>query len=222
MKKLITLLLALTMVLSLAACGSKNDAPPQGEEGSGGAAVSDPLEGASGEGIAAAGCTNPTPSKYQVFSEYTFDYLGFSYVLSQEMRDKLTSGEIWVYNDTQMKGEQDFDYSMMFFNQAEKDNLAKDVFASDEEYQQWLTTTKRFGAITVMSSEYLKDNTVESITECKDNKELGKSSDGKYVFYFSTNQVDGATDVFKTVKVTTFDPKQIPEGVFSILEGSQK
>lgn len=228
MKKIIILCLAFTMVLSLTACGSKNDVPPQVGEGSGGAAVYDPLEGATGEGIAATGCVDLTPSKYQVFNEYTYDYLGFSYVLPQEMRDKLTRGEMWVYSDTQMKGEQDFDYSMLFFNLAEKDNLAKEVFASDEEYEQWLTTTKRFGAITVINSEYLKDNTVESITKCKDNKELGKSSDGKYVFYFSTNQVDGATDLFNTIKVTTFDPEKIPEKIsgtsfpFNILDGSHK
>lgn len=233
MKKIITLCLSITMALSLAACGSKKDAPPQVGEGSGGSAAYDPLEGATGEGQGAAGtdaaaCGDITPSQYQVFKEYTFDYLGFSYVLPEEMQHKLTSGEMWMYNDTQMKGEQDFHYSMMFFNLAKKDNPAKEVFASDEEYKQWLATTKRFGAITVINKEYLKDNTVESITECKDNKELGKSSDGKYVFYFSTNQVDDVTDLFNTVKVTTFDPEKIPEKVpgtcssFSILKGSQK
>lgn len=231
MKKLITLLLALTMVASLVACGNQNkntqptnsDNIPVGNE-------KQANDGALSEGTdtAAAVCVDVTPSKYQVFTEYTHDYLGLSYKLPQEIRDKLNSGEMWVYNDTQMKGELDFDYSMMFFNLAEKDNLAKEVFESDEDYEKWLTTTKRFGAITVINSDYLKENTVESITDCDENEEIGKSSDGKYVFYLSTNQVDGATELFKNIKVTTFDPKPIPEMVpgtcyvFNIMDGDRK
>lgn len=231
MKKLITLLLALTMMVSLIACSNQNNKTPStnsdnipvdSEQQSNGDVLSE------GTDTAATACADVTPSKYQVFTEYTHDYLGLSYKLPQEIRDKLNSGEMWVYNDTQMKGELDFDYSMMFFNLAEIDNLAKEVFESDEDYEKWLTTTKRFGAITVINSDYLKDNTVESITDCAENEEIGKSSDGKYVFYFSTNQVDGATELFKNVKVTTFDPKPIPERnpgtcyIFSIMEGHRK
>lgn len=231
MKKLITLLLALTMMVSLIACSNQNNNPsPASSDNKPVANEQQPNDDilSEGAGTSAAGCADVTPSKYQVFSEYTHDYLGLSYKLPQEIRDKLTSGEMWVYNDTQMKGELDFDYSMMFFNLAEKDNLAKDVFESDEDYEKWLTTTKRFGAITVISSDYLKENTIESITDCDENEEIGKSSDGKYVFYFSTNQVDGTTELFKTIKVTTFDPKPIPEMVpgtcyiFNIMDGDRK
>lgn len=227
MKKLVTLLLALTMVLSLAACGSKNNAPQQGESG-GGAAVHDPLEGA-GEGQAAAGtdavATSSTiPGKAPAYKEYNYTYLGLSIVLPDELRDMLKSGEAWTYYNVQWKTEgKDYDYVRKFFCLAEKDNFAKEEFTSPEEYETWLATTKLFGAITVVKSEYLKDNKIEDITKCEENEEIGKSSDGKYVFYFSTNEVEKVTDLFKQAKVTTTDPTEIPKNACAfIYDGPHK
>lgn len=99
---------------------------------------------------------------------------------------------------------------------------------TDDEYYQWLGTTKRVGTIAVVNSEYLKENTVENITECEENEEIGRSSDGRYVFYLSTNEVEGVTEQFKTIEITTFDPKAIPEskpGIcnpFDFYDGSRK
>ena len=217
MKKIITLLLALTMVLSLAACGGKNDAPPPVEKGSGGVAVHDPLEGATGEGQAAAG-TDATPMsealpvKAPVYKEYSFPYMGISFVSPQELRDMLQSGEAWTSYDVQWETDGvDFDYAFQYFSLCEKDNLAKDMFDTQEEYEAFLASTKLFGAITVVKSEYLKDNKIESITNCKENNEIGKSSDGKYLFYSSTNEVNKMTELFQKTEVTTTDPTPMPE-----------
>lgn len=229
MKKLITLLLALTMVLSLAACGSKNEVPPQVEEGSGGAAVYDPLEGATGEGQAATGTdatemTEALPAKAPVYKEYIYPYMGFSFVLPQELRDMLQSGEAWTSHNVQWKTEgTDYDYVVKYFTLCAKDNPAKEMHDTLEEYEAWLATTKLIGTITVVKSEYLKDNKIEDITKCEENKEIGKSSDGKHVFYFSTNEVDKVTELFKKTEVTTTDPTEIPENAcVRIYDGPHK
>lgn len=231
MKRMITLFLALIMVLSLTACASKNDAPPQsgGSESAtlptngGGTAINPPLEGATGEGIPATELLSSIPAKFPIYQEYVFPYMGFSYVLPQEIRDMLKSGEAWMCKDVQWKDEKNFDYAMMVFRLAEKNNFAKDEFPSLEEYEKWFSTTKLFGAITIVKSEYLKNNTIESITFCDANEEIGKSSDGKYVFYFSTNKAGDVTELFRRTKVTISNPEKFSQnGYYQILDGPHK
>lgn len=250
MKKLITLFLALVMILSMAACGKTNSDLPTPEERiaaikSGEVSEEEAIEmgwlddemkewleknatAAAGDGsdtAGAAGTVSQVPAKLAVQDEYVYEYMGLTYVLPQELRDMLTSGEVWMHNDVQMNGEQDFDYSMMFFLLAEKDNPGRD-FQSYEEYEAWFNTTKHIGSITVFNSEYLKNNTVESVTDCEENTKIGESSDGKYVFYFSTNPVGDVTELFKETKVTVSDPAEIPsrelDPYFSILGAARE
>lgn len=250
MKKIIVLILALTMVLSLAACGKSGSGLPTPKERieaikSGEVTGQEAIEmgwlddemkawlkengtpaGGGGDETGSAGATvAQVPAKLPVQNEYIYEYMGLKYVLPDNLKAMLESGEAWMHNDVQMNGEQDFDYSMMFFLLAEKDNLGKD-FGSFEEYEAWFNTTKHIGSITVINSEYLKNNSVESITDCKENTELGKSSDGKYVFYLSTNPVGNVTELFKETKVTISDPAKIPsrelDPYFSILGAARE
>ncbi len=249
MKKIITLFLALVMVLSMAACGKTSSGLPTPEERiaaikSGEVTEQEAIEmgwldgemeawlkahgtpAAGGDETGSAGATvAQVPAKLPVQDEYVYEYMGLSYVLPQELRDMLKSGEAWMHNDVQMNGERDFDYSLMFFLLADKDNPGRD-FQSYEEYEAWFNTTQHIGSITVFNSEYLKNNTVESVTGCEENAEIGKSSDGKYVFYFSTNPVGDVTELFKETKVTVSDPAPIPsrelDPYFSILGAARE
>lgn len=40
---------------------------------------------------------------------------------------------------------------------------------------------------------------------------IGKSSDGQYVFYRSTNSVGNVTELFSAIEITTFTSKVIPK-----------
>ena len=249
MKKIITLILALVMVLSMAACGKTSSGLPTPEERiaaikSGEVTEQEAIEmgwlddemeawlkehgtpAAGGDETGSAGATvAQVPAKLPVQDEYVYEYMGLSYVLPQELRDMLKSGEAWMHNDVQMNGERDFDYSLIFFLLAEKDNPGRD-FQSYEEYEAWFNTTQHIGSISVINSDYLKNNTVESVTGCEENAEIGKSSDGKYVFYFSTNPVGDVTELFKETKVTVSDPAPIPsrelDPYFSILGAARE
>ena len=249
MKKIITLFLALVMVLSMAACGKTSSGLPTPEERiaaikSGEVTEQEAIEmgwlddemeawlkehgtpAAGGDETGSAGATvAQVPAKLPVQDEYVYEYMGLSYVLPQELRDMLKSGEAWMHNDVQMNGERDFDYSLIFFLLAEKDNPGRD-FQSYEEYEAWFNTTQHIGSISVINSDYLKNNTVESVTGCEENAEIGKSSDGKYVFYFSTNPVGDVTELFKETKVTVSDPAPIPsrelDPYFSILGAARE
>lgn len=250
MKKLITLFFALVMILSMAACGKTGSGLPTPQERldaikSGEVSEQEAIEmgwlddemkewlekngtpaaGDSSDTSGVASIVPQVPAKLPVQDEYVYEYMGLTYVLPQKLRDMLKSGEAWMHNDVQMNGDQDFDYSMMFFLLAEKDNLGRD-FQSYEEYKAWFGTTKHIGSITVFNSEYLNNNTVESVTDCKDNTEIGKSSDGKYVFYLSTNPVGDVTELFKETKITVSDPAKIPsrelDPYFSILGAARE
>lgn len=250
MKKPITLFFALVMILSMAACGKTGSGLPTLQERldaikSGEVSEQEVIEmgwlddemkewlekngtpaaGDSSDTSGVASTVPQVPAKLPVQDEYVYEYMGLTYVLPQELRDMLKSGEAWMHNDVQMNGDQDFDYSMMFFLLAEKDNLGRD-FQSYEEYKAWFGTTKHIGSITVFNSEYLNNNTVESVTDCKDNTEIGKSSDGKYVFYLSTNPVGDVTELFKETKITVSDPTKIPsrelDPYFSILGAARE
>ncbi len=247
MKKIITLLLAIIMVLSLAAYGKSSSGLPTPEERikailSGEVTEEEAIKkgwlddemkawmdknyaSAAGDGMEPVATVAQFPAKLAVQDKYVYEYMGLSYLLPQELRDMLESGEAWMHNKVQMNGDQDFDYSMMFFLLANKDNPGR-AFQSYEEYGAWFNTTKHFGSITVIKSSFLKDNKVESITECEENTELGKSSDGKYVFYLSTNPVEGATQLFKKTMVTINDPTPIPskelDPYFSITNEARK
>lgn len=245
MKRMITLLLAIGIMLSLAACGRKsNSGLPSPEERiaaikSGGVSEEEAvkmgwlddemkewleknatLAAGNGDQGGAASTVPQVPSKLPVMDEYVYEYMGLTYVLPHKLRDMLQSGEVWMHNDVQMHGEQDFDYSMMFFLLAKKDNLGRE-FQSYEEYEEWFSTTKHFGSIAVFNTEFLEPTSVQSITECEENTEIGKASDGKYVFYLSTNPVGDVTELFKTTEITTSDPAKIPsrqiDPYFSIL-----
>lgn len=249
MKKIITLILALVMVLSMAACGKTSSGLPTPEERiaaikSGEVTEQEAIEmgwldgemeawlkahgtpAAGGDETGSAGATvAQVPAKLPVQDEYVYEYMGLSYVLPQELRDMLKSGEAWMHNDVQMNGERDFDYSLMFFLLADKDNPGRD-FQSYEEYEAWFNTTQHIGSITVFNSEYLKNNTVESVTGCEENTEIGNSSDGKYVFYLSANPVGDVAELFKQTKVTVSAPAEIPsrelDPYFSILGAARE
>ena len=249
MKKIITLILALVMVLSMAACGKTSSGLPTPEERiaaikSGEVTEQEAIEmgwlddemeawlkehgtpAAGGDETGSAGATvAQVPAKLPVLDEYVYEYMGLSYVLPQELRDMLKSGEAWMHNDVQMNGERDFDYSLMFFLLADKDNPGRD-FQSYEEYEAWFNTTQHIGSITVFNSEYLKNNTVESVTGCEENTEIGNSSDGKYVFYLSANPVGDVAELFKETKVTVSAPAEIPsrelDPYFSILGAARE
>lgn len=245
MKKFIALCLALTMALSLAACGGQNvNTPNVGSSDNSSSNSSSDLPSENGGGATdAAGtgtanaCSVPLPTPYALYeelsqyTEFTYDYLGFSYKLPKELQEKLVAGEMSLYIDSNwMSNGREFNYTMLYFQVAEDKNLTEDMLMgeTDDAYFQWLSTTKRVGTITVIHSDYLKDNAIESITGCEENEEIGKSSDGQYVFYRSTNPVDNATELFSAIEITTFDPKVIPEiepGIcvaVNLLEGDRK
>ncbi|MEG0575886.1 MAG: hypothetical protein RR495_05835 [Anaerovoracaceae bacterium] len=225
MKKIIVLCLFLTITLSLASCGTNNVATPQPDNSGSGNASSNPIEGAtSSEGTEAASTTSTIPAKAPAYKEYNYTYMGFSFILPKQLRNMITSGEVWTHHNVQWKTEgTDYYYVTKFFTLAQKGNFAKDDFTSQKEYDSWLATTKMFGSITVVKSEYLKNNKIKAITKCDNNEVIGKSSDGKYTFYFSTNEVKKVTKLFKNTKIKTKDPVEIPTNtcVF-IYEGPHK
>lgn len=237
MTRSITLVcLALTMTLSLAACGKKKEDSMPSPEKRMDAILSNeiteedakkkgwfdddmtkwleenaaPAAGGAA-GVAAGEMTPQIPAKLPVLDKYAYDYMGISYVLPEAMRDMLKSGLVWTQNENQMKGETDFNYSLMFFNLASKENPGTE-FPSFKKYEEWFKTTKRVGAIGVYNVDFLKGTTIEKVSGCNENTEIGKSSDSKYVFYLSTNSAENEEIIklIKDSKITVSDPAKIP------------
>ncbi|MGB4984619.1 MAG: hypothetical protein WBO70_02455 [Erysipelotrichaceae bacterium] len=221
------IMILLVLLIGVSGCGYSNRVTPPTK----------PNESADNENIVGEGTSgdlasttqtaskDTPPSKYKVFTKNKYEYLGFSYVLPNSIIEKLNTGELWAYNETKMNGDLDFDYSMFFFNLASDGNFATESFKDKETYNLWLNTTKRLGAIITINKEYLISHKVESITDCKNNEEISRTSDGKYIIYFCSNDIGYVSELFKSIKVTSFDLKPIPQRVpgtcynFNILDG---
>lgn len=101
MKKLIALLLSLTMVVCLVACGNQNSNTPSTNDGSSVSSETPSQDGTSSKhnGIPAVAtdagaCSAPLASPYRLYkehseyTEFTYDYIGISYKLPQEIKDR--------------------------------------------------------------------------------------------------------------------------------------
>lgn len=232
-RRLIIVCIALTMAMSLVACANTKEGALPSPEKRMEALLSNKItedeakkkgwfdddmtkwldENASpaAGGDAAGAMTPQIPSKLAVLDTYIYEYMGLSYTLPKEMRDLLQGGIIWMHTENQMKGETDFDYSHMFFNLASKENPGG-TFPSYVKYEEWFKTTKRLGVIGVYRADFLKSTSIDKLTGCDENTEIGKSSDSKYVFYLSTNSaVDPAmTKLLKDAEIKVSDPTKIP------------
>lgn len=191
-------LLILTMVLGFTSCGKESQ--PKTEEPT--LMIPSP------------------PDKIEASSKYTYEYMGLSYTLPDKLTNMLKDGRVWMNNDSSINEDNSVNYSFMFFNLIPKDKVNPKL-KSLNEYNDWLKLSTRIGGIGVFNAEYLKKNPIDKLTGCKTNKEIGKSSNGKFVFYFSTNSVteDNVESLLKEAKITIKDPVPAPEGIeyFNIL-----
>ncbi len=113
---------------------------------------------------------------------YEYPFLGMTVRLSEEMRDRLESHDIFLYTMEDYAGENEISYAVMRFSvpsqeQKEEETMSVDIIA-------WEESMSRLGAIGVYQNDQIAQ--LDAITGCDTHKKLGSSTDGRYEYYLST------------------------------------
>ena len=132
---------------------------------------------------------NPLPWQ----SETTYEYLGLRFFLPEEFQAGIEDGSLYLqrealYNSDDKTRDQ-FYYAYQYLQYIPED-------CEDMEYavdwNAWLDTTERIGAVGAYRADYLEEHPIETITGCSENKEIGRSEDGQLIYYISVAAEDHA------------------------------
>lgn len=227
--------LIVAMSLSLAACGAENGVPPLEEridvlksgeitfeEMQQKGWVDEEFTAWMEENTVSAAPmgpeTIPAPAPIPVSAQYVYEYMGLSYTLPEQLNDMLRDGSAWMHYEASIQENNVIDYSLMYYALVPEEQQGKEVPVQMIKYEKWLANTQRVGTIGIFDAEFLKNNPIETLTKCDSNTEIGKTSDGRYVFYLSTNSdLNEYAELFKQSDVTTSDPAEAPAVDFNIL-----
>ena len=132
---------------------------------------------------------NPLPWQ----SETTYEYLGLRFFLPEEFQAGIEDGSLYLqrealYNSDDKTRDQ-FYYAYQYLQYIPED-------CEDMEYavdwNAWLDTTERIGAVGAYRADYLEEHPIETFTGCSENKEIGRSEDGQLIYYISVAAEDHA------------------------------
>ena len=76
-------------------------------------------------------------------------------------------------------------YAYLSWNKLTEEQKSEDVNLLGTGYDEWLDSIERIGTLGVYSTDVLDD--LDTLTGCKEHKELGSSADGKFKYYLSIN-----------------------------------
>lgn len=181
-------------------------------------------------GLGVIGCNNKgenatemvayPPPKLDVSKKYTYEYMGLSFTLPDDLNDMIRNNRTWMHYESNINEDNSINFAFMYFQLIPEDKKDTNL-ATYDDYLAWLEKGQRIGTIGIFSKDYLKNNPVEKLTGCKTNEELGQSSDGKFIFYLSTNSIEeaNAESLLKQSDITISDPALPPTDVpyFSII-----
>lgn len=114
---------------------------------------------------------------------YEYPFLGMTVRLSEDMRNKLDSHDVFLYTMEDYAAENEISYAVMRFSvpsqeQKEEETMSVDIIS-------WEEAMSRLGAIGVYQKD--KISQLDTITGCDIHKKLGSSADGCYEYYLSTS-----------------------------------
>ncbi len=124
-------------------------------------------------------------------TDFTYEYLGLHFRLSDAFKEGIENGTLYMQQEALYNKEgadRDTLYYAYQYLQAIPEGYEEMEYAVD--WNAWLEGTQRIGAIGVYSSDYLKEHSIESITGCEENLEIGQTDDGKWIYYLSADAKD--------------------------------
>lgn len=160
------------------------------------------------------------PSDYTLppKEEYIYEYLGLKFKLSEKFQKYLKEKKIAMLDD-QSPLDEELKYGVLTFDEMTEEQKNASLNLIGDGYDKWKEQLKRVGTIG-MFKKGLSEEEITKMTKCNHHKIIGESSDGKYVYYLSSNKEamkDFVQELDKT-KIEKIEKKDNPEGGYVLSE----
>ncbi len=117
---------------------------------------------------------------------YSFPFMGLTAVLPDELKKQIDSSDVLMLSAEDWTEAFDgIKYAYLSWNKLTEEQKSEDVNLLGTGYDEWLDSIERIGTLGVYSTDVLDD--LDTLTGCKEHKELGSSADGKFKYYLSIN-----------------------------------
>ena len=117
---------------------------------------------------------------------YSFPFMGLTAVLPDELKKQIDSSDVLMLSAEDWTEAFDgIKYAYLSWNKLTEEQKSEDVNLLGSGYDEWLDSIERIGTLGVYSTDVLDD--LDTLTGCKEHKELGSSADGKFKYYLSIN-----------------------------------
>lgn len=128
------------------------------------------------------------PSELTIPSQdsYDYPYMGLKFSLPKSLRERMDRQEMAMINFEEATGdERALSYALISWKAMTEKQRDQEVQSGGNEFYDWADSLEPVGAI----GAYQKDKAgmLDELTGCTQHKEIGKSQDGTYTFYLSTN-----------------------------------
>lgn len=168
--RILAALMALVMLSAFAGCGERGKTDLQEE----------PPIYQSGDG---SDSVLFHPADIGVIPQKIYEYpcMGLTAKLTDKLLSKMESQDVVLMTDEKYDTESTFSYAVMRWYSLTEEQKNEEVEAFDPD--AWSKTLKKVGVLGAYKPETAEK--LDEITGCTQHTELGKSPDGKYVYYMS-------------------------------------
>lgn len=128
------------------------------------------------------------PSEFAIASQdqYEEPYMGLRFTLPKSLTERMDSREVAMLSEAQDSEDgSSVVYYFFSWNMMTKEQLEAEVPNKGNGFYEWGDSLERIGTLGVYHID--QAGNLDKLTKCKEHKEIGKSEDGTYVYYLSTN-----------------------------------
>lgn len=142
----------------------------------------------------------PSENGIPAQDKYEYPYSGMTAVLSEALLNKMESRDVVMLSSEDINADGTLKYAALSWHTLTEEQKNEVVTAFDPD--AWKKSLGSLGVLGVYHSSALEE--LDSLTECKNHTELGKSADGNYTYYLSIadNADDALVKELKKIEVT--------------------
>lgn len=152
-----------------------------------------------------AGTFRPSDMVMERQETYEYPFMGLKAVLPEDLMKRMDKKEVAMLPTEDVDDDVAIKYAFLTWNTMTEEQRDAEVEKLGSGYTDWEESLGRIGTLGMIRSDITDQ--LDKLTGCTEHKKLGKSSDGKYEYYLSTNpDADQTlTDEVKKIKATITD-----------------